>query len=145
MTSDKTMSFKVERDKSLRTKEILTKVYEALVKGKVVNQAGIPESFRVLLKEFQALGLDIQIQNQEDEFVDIQDLERDDEEDEPITVDRLDASGNVIKEENDEELPPPEPEDPEGFEEEEEDEFEGDSLDDLEYPGEDLEEDGDLL
>ena len=31
MTSDKTMSFKVERDKSLRTKEILTKVYEALV------------------------------------------------------------------------------------------------------------------
>lgn len=31
MTSDKTMSFKVERDKSMRTKEILTKVYEALV------------------------------------------------------------------------------------------------------------------
>lgn len=31
MASDKTMSFKVERDKSLRTKEILTKVYEALV------------------------------------------------------------------------------------------------------------------
>lgn len=31
MASDKTMSFKVERDKSLRTKEILRKVYEALV------------------------------------------------------------------------------------------------------------------
>lgn len=31
MTSDKTMSFKVERDKSMRSKEILTKVYEALV------------------------------------------------------------------------------------------------------------------
>lgn len=31
MASDKTMSFKVERDKSLRTKEILKKVYEALV------------------------------------------------------------------------------------------------------------------
>lgn len=31
MASDKTMSFNVERDKSLRTKEILTKVYEALV------------------------------------------------------------------------------------------------------------------
>ena len=120
------------------------KVFEALVKGKVVNQAGIPESFRVLLKEFQALGLDIQIQNQEDEFVDIQDLERDDEEDEPITVDRLDAAGNVIKEEKDEPLP--EPEDVEGYEEiEEEDEFEGESLDDLEYPGEDIEEDGDLL
>ena len=31
MANDKTMSFKVERDKSLRTKEILKKVYEALV------------------------------------------------------------------------------------------------------------------
>ena len=117
--------------------------FEALVKGKVVNQAGIPESFRVLLKEFQALGLDIQIQNQEDEFVDIQDLEHDDEDDEPITVDRLDASGNVIKE-PEEELP--EPEEPTDYDEtNEEDEFEEDSLDDLEYPGEDLEEDGDLL
>jgi len=119
------------------------KVFEALVKGKVVNQAGIPESFRVLLKEFQALGLDIQIQNQEDEFVDIQDLEHDDEDDEPITVDRLDASGNVIKE-PEEELP--EPEEPTDYDEtNEEDEFEEDSLDNLEYPGEDLEEDGDLL
>ena len=31
MANDKTMSFKVERDKSLRTKEILKQVYEALV------------------------------------------------------------------------------------------------------------------
>ena len=31
MANDKTMSFRVERDKSMRTKEILTKVYEALV------------------------------------------------------------------------------------------------------------------
>lgn len=31
MASDKTMSFNVERDKSLRTREILKKVYEALV------------------------------------------------------------------------------------------------------------------
>ena len=36
------------------------KVYEALIKGQEVNQAGVPESFRVLMKEFQALGLDIQ-------------------------------------------------------------------------------------
>lgn len=31
MATDKTMSFKVERDKSMRTREILKKVYEALV------------------------------------------------------------------------------------------------------------------
>ena len=36
------------------------KVYEALVKGKTVNQAGVPESFRVLIKEFQSLCLDCQ-------------------------------------------------------------------------------------
>ena len=39
------------------------KVYEALVKGNKIDQAGVPESFRVLIKEFQALGLDIQIIN----------------------------------------------------------------------------------
>ena len=35
------------------------KVYEAIVKGQDINQAGVPESFRVLMKEFQALGLDL--------------------------------------------------------------------------------------
>ena len=35
------------------------KVYESIVKGKPINQAGVPESFRVLVKEFQALGLNI--------------------------------------------------------------------------------------
>jgi DNA-directed RNA polymerase subunit beta len=120
------------------------KVYESLVKGKVINQAGIPESFRVLLKEFQALGLDIQVQNQEDEFVDIQELEKDDDEDEPITVDRLDEKGNAIKEEKEEEIIP-EPEDPEdGYEDEEEDDFEK-SLDEIDYPGDEIEEEGDLL
>ena len=49
------------------------KVYESIVKGKVISQAGIPESFRVLLKEFQALGLDLQVQAQDGEFYDIHD------------------------------------------------------------------------
>ncbi len=35
------------------------KVYEEIVKGQKVDQAGVPERFRVLIKEFQALGLDI--------------------------------------------------------------------------------------
>ena len=37
------------------------KVYEALVKGKTITTAGVPESFRVLIKEFQALGLIIEM------------------------------------------------------------------------------------
>ena len=55
------------------------KVYEALVKGLPIPPAGIPESFRVLIKEFQALGLDISILNKEGEFVDMKELEQADD------------------------------------------------------------------
>ncbi len=52
------------------------KVYEALVKGNKVDQAGVPESFRVLIKEFQALGLDIQIINDKNEVLDLKEIEK---------------------------------------------------------------------
>jgi DNA-directed RNA polymerase subunit beta len=113
------------------------KVYESIVKGKVISQAGIPESFRVLLKEFQALGLDLQVQAQDGEFYDIQELETDDDEDEDsVSINEI---GKEIPEV--EELPTEEGE--ETPYEEEEDEFESD-LDDLEFP-EDLEEEGEML
>ena len=51
------------------------KVYEALAKGKTVPKPGIPESFRVLIKEFQALGLDITILNEEGNYLEIRELE----------------------------------------------------------------------
>ena len=110
------------------------KVYEALVKGKPLNAAGIPEAFRVLLKEFQALGLDIQVINNDDEICDIQDLERDEEEEETISVNEI----GVEREEPEEELEPlPDPED--GYEEEDDSDFE-DDLDSIDYPGEKFEE-----
>ena len=52
------------------------KVYEALVKGQKVDRAGVPESFRVLIKEFQALGLDIQIINDKNEVLDLKEIEK---------------------------------------------------------------------
>ena len=52
------------------------KVYESLVKGNKVDQAGVPESFSVLIKEFQALGLDIQIINDKNEVLDLKQIER---------------------------------------------------------------------
>ena len=52
------------------------KLYESLVKGKRVDQAGVPESFRVLIKEFQALGLDIQIINDKNEVLDLKEIEK---------------------------------------------------------------------
>ena len=51
------------------------KVYEALVKGTPIPASGVPESFRVLMKEFQALGLDMTVLDSEGKFVDMKDLE----------------------------------------------------------------------
>ena len=106
------------------------KVYEALVKGKTVNQAGVPESFRVLIKEFQALGLNVQIINNDDEVLDLKEIEREEEKEDLIKIDEIDVTRETItpREESEsdlEQLP----------DSEEEDEFEGDSLDDLEFPG----------
>ncbi len=62
------------------------KVYESIVKGQGLPDPSIPESFRVLIKEFQALGLNISVINNDDEVVSIKDLEKDDEdEDMPIS------------------------------------------------------------
>ena len=106
------------------------KVYEALVKGKTVNQAGVPESFRVLIKEFQALGLNVQIINNNDEVLDLKEIEREEEKEDLIKIDEIDVTRETItpseESESDlEQLP----------DSEEEDEFEEDSLDDLEFPG----------
>ncbi|MDD2489805.1 MAG: DNA-directed RNA polymerase subunit beta [Bacilli bacterium] len=51
------------------------KVYEALVKGNPMKPGGIPESFRVLIKEFQALGLDISIIDDDEQEVELKQLE----------------------------------------------------------------------
>ncbi len=40
-----------------------TKVYESIVKGKYIYQPGVPESFRVLVRELKALGLDVRCEN----------------------------------------------------------------------------------
>ena len=117
------------------------KVYEALVKGKTVNQAGVPESFRVLVKEFQALGLDMQVIDNDDNILEFKDIEEDEDKDEAIRIDEIDTeasieSGEIITEGEELEEPP--------LEEEEEDEPD---LDDLEFPGDALddEEEGELI
>ena len=43
------------------------KTYEAIVKGENIPEPGIPESFKVLVKELQSLGLDIRLYNQSEE------------------------------------------------------------------------------
>ena len=47
------------------------KTYEAIVKGKNVPTPGVPESFKVLVKELQALALDIKVLDENDEEIDL--------------------------------------------------------------------------
>ena len=47
------------------------KTYEAIVKGQAVPRPGIPEAFRVLMKELQSLGLDVRVQDVEGNEIDI--------------------------------------------------------------------------
>jgi DNA-directed RNA polymerase subunit beta len=46
-----------------------TRMYEAIVKGENVLDSGCPESFNVLIKELQGLGLDFQVKNEDGESV----------------------------------------------------------------------------
>ena len=63
------------------------KTYEAIVKGEPIPKPGVPESFRVLVKELQSLGLDMQVLDIDDQEIELRDM--DDDEDDLITVDAL--------------------------------------------------------
>ncbi len=47
------------------------KTYEAIVKGENIPEPGIPESFKVLIKELQSLGLDVKLYSESDEEIEI--------------------------------------------------------------------------
>ncbi|MCM3741055.1 DNA-directed RNA polymerase subunit beta [Oceanobacillus luteolus] len=53
------------------------KTYEAIVKGHNVPEPGVPESFKVLIKELQSLGLDVKMLNSHEEEIDMRELEDD--------------------------------------------------------------------
>ena len=103
------------------------KVYESIVKGKPINQAGVPESFRVLVKEFQALGLNIAMITEDGKEVDVKTLEEEeDKEASPLSIEEIDnvslvKSNSSIKDEVEDET----------MEEDEEDDFESELEDNL--------------
>ncbi len=53
------------------------KTFEAIVKGEPISEPGIPESFKVLVKELQALALDVRILTENDEEIDLPELSQD--------------------------------------------------------------------
>jgi len=62
------------------------KTYEAIVKGENIPRPGVPESFRVLMKELQSLGLDVKVMDNKDEEIEMRDLEDDDFVDSKINI-----------------------------------------------------------
>ena len=107
------------------------KVYESIVKGNQIDEAGVPESFRVLMKEFQALGLDISIIDDEGKALELKDIEeQEDKEELKLSIDEVESSpAKVVADsviEDDDEIE----EDDEGIDSEEF-EAEFDSLDDI--------------
>jgi DNA-directed RNA polymerase subunit beta len=49
------------------------KTYEAIVKGENIPEPGVPESFKVLIKELQSLGLNVRVLSEEDQEVEFKD------------------------------------------------------------------------
>jgi DNA-directed RNA polymerase subunit beta len=71
------------------------KTYEAIVKGENVPEPGVPESFKVLIKELQSLGLDVKILSGDEKEIEMKELE---DEDDIQQVDSL----NIVTEGNEE-------------------------------------------
>ncbi|WP_198663186.1 MULTISPECIES: DNA-directed RNA polymerase subunit beta [Paraliobacillus] len=54
------------------------KTYEAIVKGESIPEPGIPESFKVLIKELQSLGLDVKMLSADEEEIELRDIDEED-------------------------------------------------------------------
>ena len=53
------------------------KVYEAIVKGENIPEPGIPESFKVLVKEMQSLGLNVEVMSGDGKAIEMRDTDED--------------------------------------------------------------------
>jgi DNA-directed RNA polymerase subunit beta len=66
------------------------KTYESIVKGEEIGEAGVPESFKVLVKELRSLGLSIDVINEDEQTVD---FAEDNSRDLLSNLDRINLSG----------------------------------------------------
>jgi DNA-directed RNA polymerase subunit beta len=55
------------------------KTYESIVKGENVPEPGVPESFKVLIKELQSLGMDVKILTENEEEIEMREIDEDDD------------------------------------------------------------------
>jgi DNA-directed RNA polymerase subunit beta len=114
------------------------KAYEAIVKGENIPEPGIPESFKVLVKELQSLALDVKVITEDGQEIPIKEFEDDDDDVPDATLNiniegREDAPPEEVYEEEYEEEPEELPEDidfePDNFDIDSEDLFMDDDYD----------------
>ncbi len=99
------------------------KVYESIIKGQEINQAGVPESFRVLMKEFQALGLDVSIINDDGETLQLKEIEEaEDREDSNMSIEEVEAPAREIVDNSNDD-----------YDDESDDDFDDDDFDDEDF------------
>jgi DNA-directed RNA polymerase subunit beta len=65
------------------------KTYEAIVKGEPIQEAGVPESFKVLIKELQSLGLSVDVLSEDEKPVQL----NDDSESDNVQLEGINISG----------------------------------------------------
>ena len=108
------------------------KTYEAIVKGENIPEPGVPESFKVLIKELQSLALDVRVLTEEADEIEIKEEEEDISE--MARELGIDIHGRDEEEEDETSaVDDEEPDEEDGFEDEEEDlELDEDLVDDLE-------------
>ncbi len=85
------------------------KAYEAIVKGQNIPEPGVPESFKVLIKELQSIGLDIRVLSGDSKEIIIHD---DEDEDDRVVRKKAEAMGVDVGTYGEHEVKAPEPEEP---------------------------------
>ena len=108
------------------------KTYEAIVKGENIPEPGIPESFKVLIKELQALCLDVKVYNEENEEIKIRESVDEDMEDLEVNIEGNEPNPSILAQHAAETT------DVEDENEEENDEFE-DDMEEIDYESLNLE------
>lgn len=62
------------------------KTYESIVKGDNVPEPGVPESFKVLIKELQSLGMDVKILSEDEQEIEMREFEEEEQPPEPLPL-----------------------------------------------------------
>ncbi|UWG97910.1 DNA-directed RNA polymerase subunit beta [Dehalobacter sp. DCM] len=72
-------SFTLQEILTVKSDDVVgrVKTYESIVKGENIPEPGVPESFKVLIKELQSLGLDVSVLSEEDQEIEIKDMDED--------------------------------------------------------------------